>query len=274
MDRLLTWKSGWDKENPLDIRTGLVGRDDGTWVAGPVPGARYRDLGLAEATGGLLGARHVRGAGTTDWQFHDLDFQWFFVLNGELKIRTEDGRDLTLGKGASAYQPPFWRHQVYEVSEDYEAIEVTGPTGFETVTGPDAAKPARAGDFAHLKGIYTFDVPGEYVRGDGPRAWSLYRDLGTRGPTEGRVHIHIIKLDEEQPSPPGGTGEHHHTMAQWFMPIRGWIDISSEGQPNRRVHAGDFVMLSRGAAHNAFDASPDYMTLEFCVPADYETVAR
>ncbi|WP_236792178.1 cupin domain-containing protein [Amycolatopsis sp. GM8] len=272
MNQATNWKSGWTAANPLDIKTMLTGKDDGTWVTGPA--ARYRDLGLAEATGDLLRARHVRGGVATGWQFHDLDFQWFFVLNGELEIRTEDGRELTLGKGASAYQPPFWRHQIHSVSEDYEAIEVTGPADFGTVTGQDAAKPARAAEFAHLKGIYTFDEPQEYVRGDGPRAWSLYRDLGTRTPTDGRVHIHIIKLDTEQPSPQGGTGEHHHTMAQWFMPIRGWIDISAEGQPDRRLHAGDFMMLQRGAAHNAFDASPDYMTLEFCVPADYETVAR
>ncbi|MFF2852100.1 cupin domain-containing protein [Streptomyces sp. NPDC058001] len=275
MNQATNWKSGWDAANPLDIKTGQVRKDEGTWVAGPTPGASYRDLGLAEATGDLLRALHVRGGGgVTDWQFHDLDFQWFFVLKGEIKLRTEDGRDLTLGKGASAYQPPFWRHQIYEVSDDYEAVEITGPAGFETVTGQDAAKSARAAEFAHLEAVYTFDEPGEYVRGEGPRAWSLYRDLQTRKPTDGRVHIHIIKLDTVQPSPPGGTGEHHHTMAQWFMPIRGWIDISTEGQANRRVHAGDFVMLSRGAAHNAFDASPDYMTLEFCVPADYETVAR
>ncbi|MFC5744649.1 hypothetical protein [Actinomadura rugatobispora] len=278
MSSSTTWKSGWDAEDPLDITTGLVGRDDGTWEQGPVPGMLHRDLGLAAATGGLLKARHTRCSaeadGRTDWQFHDLDFQWFFVLNGEIGVRTEDGRNLTLGRGASAYQPPFWRHQITSVSGDYEAVEVTGPAEHATVTGRDAVKPGRAAEFAHLKGVYTFDHPDEYVRGDGPRAWSLYRDLGTRTPTDGRVHIHIIKLDTERPSPPGGTGAHHHSMAQWFLPIRGWIDIAAESRPDRRLHAGDFMMLQRGAVHDAFDASPDYMTLEFCVPAEYTTVAR
>jgi quercetin dioxygenase-like cupin family protein len=278
MNQVTTWKSGWDVANPLDIKTGVVGRDDGVWGPGPGPGALCRDLGLAEATDGLLQAQHIRHTtavdGPGDWQFHDLDFHWFFVLNGQIQIRTEDGRDLTLGKGASAYQPPYWRHQVRSVSAGYEAIEVTGPASRGTVVGEQAPKPARAQEFAHLKGIYTFDEPGEYVRGDGPRAWIMYRDLGTREPTEGRVHIHIIKLDTEQPSPPGGTGEHHHTMAQWFMPLRGWIDVSVEGRPDRRYHAGDFVTLQRGTRHDAYDASPDYMTLEFCVPADYETITR
>lgn len=278
MSQETTWRSGWTAEDPMDIKTKLTARDEGDWVAGAAPGASYRDLGLAEQTDRLFDAKHVKFSesadGTTDWQFHDADFQWFFVVKGEIKLRTEDGQDLTLGAGASAYHPPYWRHQVYAVSPDYEAYEVFGPADYTTVTGENAPRPEAAAQFAHLAGVYTFDVPESYVRGDGPRAWSLYRDLGTSTPTDGRVHIHIIKLDEVKPSPKGGTGAHSHTMAQWFMPIRGWIDIAAEGLPDQRLHAGDFMMLQRGTTHNAFDASPDYMTLEFCVPADYDTHAQ
>lgn len=278
MSQKTRWRSGWTAEDPLDIKTRLTAKDEGEWVPGTVPGAVYRDLGLAQQTDDLLDARHVKFGegvdGATDWQFHDADFQWFFVVQGELKLRTEDGQDVTLGAGASAYHPPYWRHQIYSVSADYEAYEVFGPSDHETVTGLETPKPSAAEQFAHLTGVYTHDLPESYVRGDGPRAWSLYRDLGTRIPTDGRVHIHIIKLDEVKPSPKGGTGDHAHTMAQWFMPTRGWIDIAAEGLPDRRLHAGDFMMLQRGTTHNAFDASPDYMTLEFCVPADYDTHAR
>ncbi|WP_432990448.1 hypothetical protein [Dactylosporangium sp. CA-233914] len=278
MTHATTWRSGWDVDNPLDIKTELVRKDEGTWEQGPVAGLEYRDLHLAANTDGALVGRHVRytgkeGDASTDWQFHDADFQWFFVLNGSISVRTEDGQDLVLDKGASAYQPPYWRYQISAVSDDFEGVEVFGPSDYGTVTGKDAPKPERAAEFAHLKGVYTFDRPDAYVRGDGPRRWSLYRDLGTRIPTDGRVHIHIIKLDEIEPSPPGGTGEHHHSMAQFFLPIRGWLDVARPGEPNQRVFAGDLMTLSRGSIHNAFDASPDYMTLEFCVPAEYITVA-
>ncbi|WP_168703717.1 cupin domain-containing protein [Gordonia paraffinivorans] len=278
MTQETTWRSGWTAADPMDIKTGFTAKGEGEWVSGAIPGASYRDLGLAQNSGGLFDAQHIKFGdgvkGATDWQFHDADFQWFFVVKGEIKLLTEDGQDLSLGAGASAYHPPYWRHQIYSVSSDCEAYEVVGPAIYETVTGRDVPKPGAAAQFAHLKGVYTFDVPESYVRGDGPRSWAMYRDLGTSTPTDGRVHIHIIKLDEVKPSPKGGTGAHAHTMAQWFLPIRGWIDIAAEGQPDRRLRAGDFMMLQRGAAHNAFDASPDYMTLEFCVPADYETHPR
>jgi mannose-6-phosphate isomerase-like protein (cupin superfamily) len=277
-----TWRSGWDVDNPLDIETGLTRKADGSWAPADVPGLEQRDLGMAAATDGGFRAQHLRvqpGASvSTDWQFHDADFQWIFVLAGELRLRfedgTEEGTQVRMSKRSSAYQPPYWRYRIESVSPDFEAVEVFGPSPFETVTGLAEPKPEAAAAFAHLEPVYTHDTDDQYVRGDGPRAWSLYRDLGTRGPTDGRVHIHIIALDEKMPSPEGGTGDHHHSMAQFFMPIRGWIDIAAEGRDDVRVFDGDFMMVSRGTVHNAFDASPDYMTLEFCVPADYDTVAR
>ncbi|WP_432969656.1 hypothetical protein [Dactylosporangium sp. CA-233914] len=279
MSNATTWRSGWDVDNPLGIETGAVAKDEGTWEPLAGTGLESRDLGLEANTGGGLLGRHVRSAGNgedaaTDWQFTDTDFHWFFVLEGEITIATEDDEKVTLGKWASAYHPPYWRHRVLSVSPDYQALEVIGPSAYETTVGEDAPKPERAAEFAHLKGVYTLDTEDQYARGDGPRAWSLYRDLGTRIPTDGRIHIHIIKLDEERPSPKGGTGDHTHSMAQFFYPIQGWIDISTEGQENRRYYAGDFVMLQRGTIHNAYDASPDYATIELCVPADYTTVAQ
>lgn len=272
------WKSGWDADHPLDIKSGLTRKGEGSWGQGALPGVSVRDLGLSANSGGLLSAHHIRygdrAAGATDWQFHDADFHWFYVLAGEITIANENGEVITLVPGGSAYHPPYWRHRIVSATTDFEAYEVFGPAQYTTTFGEDVAKPKEASQFSHLTAIYTDDEPASYVRGDGPRAWSLYRDLGTRTPTDGRVHIHIIALDEEKPSPKGGTGAHAHTMAQWFLPIRGWIDIATEEQPDCRLHAGDFMMLQRGATHNAFDASPDYATLEFCVPADYETDPR
>ncbi len=186
------WKSGRDADSPMDIKTGLTRKDEGEWVSGTVPGAAYRDLGLGANCDGLLSAHHVKydakARATTDWQFHDADFHWFFVLSGEIAIANEDGEEVTLGRGGSAYHPPYWRHRIVSATLDFEAYEVFGPAEYSTTTGEDALKPAEAEQFSHLSAVYTAEAPESYVRGDGPRAWSLYRDLGTRIPTDGRIH--------------------------------------------------------------------------------------
>lgn len=269
------WKTGWDAEHPLRIRTTFTGRDDGEWAPGLRNGVQYRDLGLAQATDGKMGALHIRlteeADREADWHFHDVDMQWFYVLKGSITIRSEDGREVTLTAGDSAYHPPCWRHQEFDASSDYEAIEITAPANPETVHGKDAPKPAHADQFAHLEAVYNHDRPENYVRGDGPRSYVSYRDLQTRKPTDGRVHIHVIKVGDE-PQPAGGTGDHTHSMAQFFMPLKGWIELTAEGQPDRRCLPGDFYMIDSETVHNAVSASDDYMTLEMCVPADYDTV--
>lgn len=268
------WRTGWDASRPLRIRTGFTSLDGRGWAAGLRPGVTYRDLGLTAATDGMMGAQHIRltpeAADATDWHYHDVDFQWFYVLNGTITIRSEDDGEVVLRAGDSGYHPPCWRHLEHSASSDYEAVEVTAPARFDTVEGRDASKPDAARRFSHLDAVYTRDEPENYIRGDGPRSYVLYRDLGTREPTEGRIHIHVIKVDGEAP-PVAGTGDHTHSMAQFFMPLKGWIELTAEGEPRRRCGPGDFYMLDAGVVHNAVAASKDYMTLEMCIPAEYET---
>lgn len=268
------WRTGWDAENPLNIQYNLVLHDEGAWESGPRAHLEHRDLGLGEATDGKMGARHIRFNGDTgstgEWHFHDLDFQWFFVLKGTVKMRTEDGQDLTLEAGASAYQPPYWRHYEYSFSDDFEALEVTAPADFETIVGDEAPKPERAEEFAHLSAVYTDERPENYVRAEGPRPYFEYRDLGTRAPTDDRIHLHIVRSATEPME--GGTGDHHHSMSQWFMPISGWADIDVEGQESRRMEIGDFMCIQEGMTHNVTSYSRDYACLEMCVPAEYDTV--
>src|SRR5215218_235904 len=144
----MDWMTGWDAAHPLRIRTSFTGSDEGEWKAGLRAGVKYRDLGLAAATGGRMGATHIRLTDAAErsagWHFHDVDFQWFYVLEGHITIRGEDGREVTLNAGDCGYHPPCWRHQEYDASNDYEAIEVLAPAVADTVAGEDAPKPARA----------------------------------------------------------------------------------------------------------------------------------
>jgi hypothetical protein len=111
------------------------------------------------------------------------------------------------------------------------------------------------------------------VLGDGgPRSYAFYRDLGTREATEGRIHMHLIKADLDNPAPEGGSGDHTHSMAQFFLPVQGWLDFTAEEQPKRRCSPGDFYMLGSRVVHNAVLPSRDYATLQMCIPAEYDTV--
>ena len=51
----------------------------------------YRDLGLSEATGGRIGARHIRAIGPfpreTGWHWHDMTTHYVYVLRGSLTFR-------------------------------------------------------------------------------------------------------------------------------------------------------------------------------------------
>lgn len=268
------WMTGWTAQDPLQIQYNYVGHDEGEWFPSDRAGLEYRDLGLLAATGGLMGAQQLRFAGDSQeddngWRCHKLDFQWFYVLRGQVSIETEDGEHLTLKSGDAAYQPPLWRYREYDFSDEFEVLEITGPAKVETFQGRDAQLGAHARN-SSSRATYLFDGPDAYSRGDGPRSYFEYRDFGTRVSTEGRIHIHTVRAATEPMM--GGTGEHYHNMSQWVMPIQGWADVSVDGQPDRRMVADDFMCISRGLRHNVTAYSADYATLEMCVPAEYDTI--
>jgi mannose-6-phosphate isomerase-like protein (cupin superfamily) len=101
--------------------------------------AMYRDLGIADATGGLARAHVIRLIGpcnpaeVSKLHFHDVDFQIVYVLKGWIKTYM-DGHGETLMKEGSAWtQPPRIRHMVLDYSDDVELLEVILPADFRTV---------------------------------------------------------------------------------------------------------------------------------------------
>ena len=62
---------------------------------GPRSMVEYRDLGLAAATQGRVGAKHIRAIKPfekeTGWHWHDMTGHFVYVLKGWLKFRFEDG---------------------------------------------------------------------------------------------------------------------------------------------------------------------------------------
>lgn len=273
-----TWMTGWTAEEPLQIGYTDVPHDGGSWRQGLRPYLEYRDLGLDEATGGKMGVQHIRSTGKpgemgSDWHCHDADFQCFYVLKGSITIETSDGARHELHAGDCGYHPPLYFHREYDMSEDYEVVEITAPANPDTITGLDSPLPERARELDPDRApVYTFERPESYEMGAGPRKYFRYRDLGVREPTDGRIHIHIVRATGQ---PGEGTGWHYHSMAQWFMILGGSSDIRVETRARQHLVPGDTMCIGAGPQmrHNVAPFSGDYAVLEMCVPSEYETIA-
>ena len=96
----------------------------------------YRDLGIAEATGGRAMA-HVIRARKGDpagfgWHKHVLEFQMFYVLKGWIEFDYEGVGVVRAEAGSCVNQPPGIRHAEIAHSDDLELIEITLPAEFDT----------------------------------------------------------------------------------------------------------------------------------------------
>lgn len=100
----------------------------------------YRDLGIAEATGGRVGAHVIRAkkalgeAGTR--HHHSLEFQMVYVLRGWIKFNYAGVGDVLLEAGDCVHQPPGIEHTELGHSDDIEMLEVTLPANFSTTVDP------------------------------------------------------------------------------------------------------------------------------------------
>lgn len=96
----------------------------------------YFDMGVLEATEGKLNVTYVRGdAGdgnilgenTTGWHYHDCDWQWTFLISGEIELLFEDGTRQVKTAGCTSFLPGFVKHNEVRMSGRLEAIEITSP---------------------------------------------------------------------------------------------------------------------------------------------------
>ena len=98
----------------------------------------YRQLGIAQATGGKYGAHVIRAVpgrhSEAAWHTHDLDFQMVYVTQGWVVFEYEGQGEHTLRAGSCILQPPGIRHREVTHSDDLELIEITSPAEFETAT--------------------------------------------------------------------------------------------------------------------------------------------
>jgi quercetin dioxygenase-like cupin family protein len=102
--------------------------------------AKYRDLGLAPATNGMVQAHVIRFVPpfkpeeVSKPHYHDVDLQMIYVLKGWYKTEFEGEGVHTFREGTCWLQPPKIKHTVLGYSDDCELLEIVLPAQFDTVT--------------------------------------------------------------------------------------------------------------------------------------------
>jgi mannose-6-phosphate isomerase-like protein (cupin superfamily) len=141
-------------EGPRDLAESLtlfarMSAADATWNReGLRDDAEYRDLGLAAATGGRIGAKHIRALkplpAPTGWHWHDMTAHYVFVLRGSLTFRFAGvAGDVTLNAGDGLSQPAGVPHNVIARSNDLEVLEINEPAEYGTWSLSEAPAPWR-----------------------------------------------------------------------------------------------------------------------------------
>jgi uncharacterized RmlC-like cupin family protein len=100
--------------------------------------ARYRDLGIKQATDGLAVAHVIRLQGPCTEEvrkrhYHDVQFQMVYVLKGWMRNEFEGQGEHVMKAGSCWIQPPGIKHTVLDYSDDCEVLEIVLPADFETV---------------------------------------------------------------------------------------------------------------------------------------------
>ena len=101
--------------------------------------AKYRDLGISQATGGLAQAHVIRfvppftADEVSQPHYHDVEFQMIYVLKGWIRSEFAGQGAHTMHAGACWLQPPRIEHKVLGYSDDCEVLEIILPAKFETV---------------------------------------------------------------------------------------------------------------------------------------------
>ena len=101
--------------------------------------AKYRDLGIADASHGLARAHVIRLIGpcnpaeVSKLHFHDVEFQMVYVLKGWVKTYMEGHGETLMKEGSAWTQPPRIKHLIMDYSDDVELLEIILPADFKTV---------------------------------------------------------------------------------------------------------------------------------------------
>jgi quercetin dioxygenase-like cupin family protein len=121
-------------------------RDEDFKATGLRPWVQYRDLGVKDATGGLILAQvnrrnaPFRKEDVVQRHYHDVKFQMVYVLKGWTTFEMDGHGEHTVHAGGCWVQPAGIKHTVLGYSEDLEVLEVIIPADYDTVDVPNRAQ--------------------------------------------------------------------------------------------------------------------------------------
>jgi mannose-6-phosphate isomerase-like protein (cupin superfamily) len=112
-------------------------RDNAPSVKGRREFFKYLDLGVTEATEGMMRAQlTVTSEGLTEptgWHYHVCDSQFIYLLKGWVDLEFEDGSKIRVKEGESLYIPGGLRHNESATSAQLEILEISIPAEMGTV---------------------------------------------------------------------------------------------------------------------------------------------
>jgi len=101
--------------------------------------AKYRDLGLSQATHGMVQAHVIRllppfrREVVSKRHYHEVEFQMVYVLKGWIETELEGQGAIVMKEGSCWIQPSGIEHTVLGYSDDCEVLEIVLPADFRTV---------------------------------------------------------------------------------------------------------------------------------------------
>ncbi|MDN5928702.1 MAG: cupin domain-containing protein [Hyphomicrobiales bacterium] len=220
-----------------------------------------RTLGLGQASGGLVRARHIRARGNAEAgarQFVSDGHQVMYIVRGSVVVSGQDGESHRLESGAAAYFPPELSYLLHEQSFDFEALFLTASD--ISGLGQEKAKAA----------VYDHEADGSYKIGGPGREYLSFRHLRLADRTDRQFEVTLIKGVK---SPAGGTGWHRHSNSEWVFVLGGAAEMAMEGHRNFTIRAGDSLTIPPGVVHAVPEFSDDYALVAVNLPADFKTEA-
>ena len=127
------------KRRPRQAFVASHHKDEDFKVDGLRAYAKYRDLGIANATSGMVQAHVIRFVPpcrpeeVSKLHLHDVEFQMIYVLKGSMTTELEGQGAITMRQGSCWIQPPRIKHKVLDYSDDCEVLEIVLPADFKTV---------------------------------------------------------------------------------------------------------------------------------------------
>lgn len=250
---------------------------EAAWLPSDVfPGFFERNLKLGEASYGQIQALEVKAqhAGTIDsWpQVAGATFMLLYVMHGKITFRMKDDSVVTLEDREAVHLPFMLGVKTAEFNDDLHLMQIAATLAGE---GENIAPLLRIAPEVHTGPWEDAIVRNRaelFIRGDGPRAFFTYRDLGSAGATDRRIQTH--DGDGASQDLAEGTGWHNHSMSQFFYVLGGAADIDVEKQGRFHLKPGDAMTLGRGMRHNVVNIRKGYNCIELCLPADYSTTPQ